>query len=107
MSTTKTSVDVRVDASEKASWQAEADAAGVSVSELVRSRMSVPRRTDASLDISAPELQSLRLWLDLSDSDGEVDAELLAEWQAFAARSCVTFPELLKRVVVDANAALV
>jgi hypothetical protein len=125
MSKTKVSVDVRVDATDKASWQAEADAACVSVSELVRQRMSetgaVAVATPAKatpvapeppaltpgvrVNLDAAELASLRGWLDLADSDGEIDPVQLAEWKAFAADSGITFPELLTRLVVYRNVA--
>jgi hypothetical protein len=126
MNKAKVSVDVRVDPSDKAVWQAEADAAGLTLSELVRSRMSGTRvvvqhpnalrelaaveaeiAASATLDLRAEELQPLRGWLELADSDGVVDPELLDEWKAIAARSGMTFAELLEDVVVDANAALV
>ena len=93
MSKRKVSVDVRVDPSDKARWQGEADAARVSVSELVRQRMrgtgavtvatpdsapELPALTKVRVDLDAAELKSLRGWLDLADSDGVMDGELRA-----------------------------
>jgi hypothetical protein len=132
MSKSKVSVDVRVDPSDKASCQGEADAAGVSVSELVRQRMKdtgavadvdrltvkdvtaelaqalapdPPELARTHVNVDAEELQSLRGWLDLADSDGYVDNEQLESWKAFAARSGITFSELLTRVVRHVNVA--
>ncbi len=120
MSKRKVSVDVRVDPSDKARWQGEADAARVSVSELVRQRMrgtgavtvatpdsapELPALTKVRVDLDAAELKSLRGWLDLADSDGVMDGELLAGWKTFAAESGVSFPELLQRVVTYVNVA--
>lgn len=121
---TKVSVDVRVDPSDKARWQSEAEERGISMSDLVRERMNVPRLTpspgmwealaqaqadiaaEATLDLASDELQSLRAWLDLRDSDGDLDPELLTEWKAIAERHGITFDDLLERVVVYANAAV-
>jgi hypothetical protein len=118
MSKTKVSVDVRVHPIDKASWQAEADAAGVSVSELVRQRMkdtgavaaapsvqapALPALTKVRVDLDAVELRPLRGWLDLADSDGDVDLEQLAEWKSYAAKRGIDFAELLQRVVLYVN----
>jgi len=105
--TTKTSVDVRLSPQEKIVWQMRAERAGLSLSEYVRQLVQDDSSPSApvEIDLGSEELQSLRAWLDLADSDGEIDEDLLAAWKAFAAESGITFAELLTRVVVDVNAA--
>jgi uncharacterized protein (DUF1778 family) len=118
MSKTKVSIDVRVDPSDKAALQTEADAAGVSLSELVRRRVqnvatvtaSTPATdalelTGVRVNLDSEVLAPLRCWLALEDSDGEVDPEQIAEWKEFAASSGIHFDELLSRVVLYANLA--
>jgi hypothetical protein len=126
MSKSKVSVDVRVDPSEKAIWQAEAQEQQTTVSELVRARMKdagfvvatpaheIPASpappapaplTRTFVDLDAAELESLRGWLALADSDGNADDELLTEWKAYAAASGVSFSELLRRTVLYVNVA--
>ena len=119
MSKTKVSVDVRVDPSDKARWQAEADEQKTTVSELVRQSMNdtgavavapcvpapgLPALTKVRVDLDAAELMSLRGWLQLEDSDSYLDPELLADWKGFAAKSGVDLAELLQRVVLYVNA---
>src|SRR5205085_8822040 len=96
-----TKIEVRLTPDEKAAWQALADVEGVSVSDLVRSRMYDVR---TSVDLDVDELQPLHGWLSLQDSDGVVDEQQLADWRSFAKRSGTTLAEVLRRVVVSANA---
>ena len=99
-------VEIRLSPSEKASWQAEAEGQQTTVSELVRQRMkAVAPAGLLNIDLQAEPVQSLRAWVDLEDSDGVVDAGLLAAWKAFATDNGVSFTELLRLLVVDANAA--
>lgn len=117
--------------SQKAQWQAEADARGVSLSALVRERMQTTGASGAltapptnpltaaeyrdmlaeidarrPLDVSVPELAELRDTLDLRDVDGE-HSPLLADWRAYAVLHDMSFGELLEAVVLEANAELV
>jgi hypothetical protein len=53
------------------------------------------------VDLDAAELQGLRGWLDLADSDGYLDNDLLEDWKAFAAKSGIDLAELLQRWRTD------
>ena len=126
-----TKIEVRLSESQKAQWQAEADARGVSLSALVRECMQTTGASGAlttaptnplsrnsaavmlagieaqqPVDVSVPELTELLDELSLKDCDGEY-SPLLNDWRAWAVLHEIDFDDLLERAVVAANAELV
>lgn len=112
-------IEVRVTESEKARWQGEADELQTTLSELVRASLNgskrvahadaleLPELARIRIDLDSAELESLRGWLQLEDSDGNIDPEQLAEWKSVAAKGGITFAELLTRVALYVNLALI
>ena len=101
----KVSVDVRMAVDEKARLQAEADALGLNVSELVRQIVLTERDAAApvDLDLDSEPLSNLRRWLNLADSDGNLPDDLLTEWKEAAEAHGLSFPALLRLAVIEAN----